>query len=313
MYNNEKWSMGNIIRDLREEQEMTLTQLCYGLCSISTMNRVEMDDRCIEIQMANRIFQRLGYAFDMFELYGSNEEFEQYEQRIAIEKWIRNGDFKSAETELNKYKDKWKKWIEEDNLQRQFVKYIEGCIAVSEGDIEEGINMIQDAIIITVPMYQNILQDTAIIGEDELIMLNALADGYELNGKKSEAHQIRKEILHYIEKNERRKLNMIEIYTKVICKMAPNMLEDGEAEVCVDLCEQGLKVLGISKRLYHYPDLMYWKAMCLEKLDNGNNGCNKVVETFKKAYYMYDLFGDQRMAKKIEKHMEEKYAWECIR
>lgn len=313
MYDKEKWSMGNIIRDLREEQGITLSQLCYGLCSIPTMNRIEMDNRDIGIQMANRIFQRLGYASDMFELYGSIEEFEQYEQRITIEKWVRNGDFESAETELIKYKNKWKKWIEEDNLQKQFVKYMEGRIAISVGNIEEGIEIIRKAITITFPMAQDNWSEKAVIGEDELIMLNALADGYELNGKRVEAYQIRRETLNYIEKNKNRKLNMIEIFTNVICKMVPSMLDDGAVKDCLDLCDQGLQVLSSDKRLYHYPELIYWKAMSLEKFYEGKDVCVEVAETFKKAYYMYDLFGDLKMAEMIRIHMEEKYKWECIK
>lgn len=313
MDERENWTIGSLVRKLRKEQGITQRQLGMGICSGPTINRIETGERDMDMMLAIRIFQRLGYNPDKFELYGDNEEFQQYDQRIAIEKWIKLKNYDEAKRALEAYQKDWDKWINENSLQRQFIGKIQGCLAIQSGDIEEGIEKLENAIKITVPEYRENWFETAILGEEELELITILSDANELSGRKTEAYDARVKIIRYIEYKQIKKDQIVKLYTGIVCKLAPDLLARDNAQICLDLCNRGLEILSSKKRLYNWPDLLYWKAKSMECIrQDGEVELQAVIEVWKRAYYIYDLFDDKEMARKVWKHLKEEYGWECI-
>ena len=64
----QQWTVGDIIRKMREEAKIGLEQLSRGLCSVATLSRIEAGEREMDLLLAWRIFQRLGYKIDKYEL-----------------------------------------------------------------------------------------------------------------------------------------------------------------------------------------------------------------------------------------------------
>ena len=114
IYTEDIWTIGNIIKMLRDEQEVTGAQLSYGLCSPTTLSRIEASEREMNVIFSMVLFGRLGYHPDKFELYGSKEEYAQYEQREFMQDLKRSGNCLQLEFELVRYKDIWKEDIEKD-------------------------------------------------------------------------------------------------------------------------------------------------------------------------------------------------------
>ena len=307
------YTIGSLVRKLRKEQGITQSQLGMGICSVPTINRIETGERDMDMLLAIRIFQRLGYNPDKFELYGDNEEFLQYDQRIAIEKWMKLGKYDEVKRELEAYQKDWERWINENPLQRQFVAKVQGCLAIHDGDVQAGIEKLENAIMITVPGYKENWFETAILGEEELELITILADANEQSGQRQIAYDAREKIIRYIDYKQIKKDQIVKLYTGIVCKLAPDLLEQEKAQVCLELCGRGLEILSTKKRLYNWPDLLYWKARSLECIGPENESERQaVVEVWKRAYYIYDLFEDKEMARKVWKHLKEEYGWECI-
>ena len=70
------WSIGEMIRYLREKQQISLGCLSRGLCSMSTLSRIENNERALSILLAQRLLGRLGWKICEFESYCSDKEFE---------------------------------------------------------------------------------------------------------------------------------------------------------------------------------------------------------------------------------------------
>lgn len=314
MFINEKWSIGNIIKQEREKRGATQKQLCRGLCSISTLNRIENDERDMDMFLQLRIFQRLGYSPNKFELYGSCEEQEQYNQRLLIEKYMRQNNLAEMKKELCSYRGKWRKWVETEPLHKQFVLGMENYLEVKEGNVAKGIDGLMAAIEITVPDLKDELYRKTLIGEDELALFDSLACAYDLKGDRYKAFRIRENIIDYLERNQPRADQMVRLYAKIICGMAPVMLEMEKATECLERCNHAIEILSSQGRLFHLQDLLYWKAQSIEKLYvQGDIERQAVIEVFQRAYFMYDLIGDEKMADTVWNYLSEVYEWECIR
>lgn len=313
MNEREGWTIGSLVRKLRKDQGITQSQLGMGICSVPTINRIETGERDMDMLLASRIFQRLGYNPFKFELYGDNEEFLQYDQRITIEKGMKLGNCDEVRRGLDTYQKSWEKWINENPLQRQFVYKVQGYLAIQDGDVQAGIEKLEQAILITVPEYRENWFETSILGEEELELITMLADANEQLGEKKAAYDARVKIIKYIEYKQMKKDQIVKLFTSIVCKLAPDLIEQGKAQICLDACNRGLEVLSSRKRLYNWPDLLYWKAMSLECLSKENDiELQTVINVWTKAYYIADLFGSKEKAREIAKHLKEEFGWECI-
>lgn len=314
MYNEDTWTIGNIIKMLRDEQEVTGAQLSYGLCSPATLSRIEASEREMNVIFSMVLFGRLGYHPDKFELYGSKEEYAQYEQRESMEDLKKEENYKELELQLIQYKDIWKEDIEKDVLQ-QFVDGMEGFLCFQKGDYKRSVELLKKAVAITIPEWEDKWLEKAVIGEAELEIMGMLADAFEADGNSEKAFAIRRNVLSYLEKKPTSRRQMLQIYTKMISKLVPVLLEQKNIGQALTWCEDGLVALAEGGRMFHWPTLLYWKGRCLEELYHiGQVELAYVEAVYIRAFYINRLFGNYAMAEEVKLHLDKEVpGWEYIR
>lgn len=318
MFVENTWTIGSIVKQLREEQGISGIQLSCGLCSPATLSRIEAGEREMSLLFADILFSRLGYHPDKFELYGSNEEYAQYEQQATIWRLKTQQEYDQISLELVKYRKEWGALIEKELLQQQFVDSIQGflCAHKNDGiDCKQGIELLEKAISLTAPEWNGKWYEDSVVSETELDILGMLADAYEISGNRQEAFRIRRNIYTYLEKKSANRVQMLQLYTDVICKIVPEVLNQNNLGQALEMCEQGLNALSKRGRLYHWPDFLYWKARCLEELYRiGKVEKDAVIAIYVRAYYIYRLLGNEDMANKTKAHLDqEEPEWEFIR
>lgn len=312
MDNNEKWTIGDIVKQVREEQNITLQQLSQGLCSVVTLSRIEADTREMDIMLACAIFERLGYTLDKFECCGSKEEFEQYEKRLSIRNHKENNEIAAMEKELEEYERCVGK--KQSSLQEQFIKYMNGFLAYQAGKNEDARTLLEDAIALTIPEWKGDWISGTVLGLMELELLSLLTDLYEKMGRKEDAFLIRCDILKYLEKQKECKENMARLYTGIVCRIVPYLVEKKEFQKGVQYCENGIEKISAINRMYHWPDLLYWKGRCMEELLRQDKVTEQqVIMVYQEAYYIYRLFSEEEKANTLKEHLEGEYQWESIR
>lgn len=306
------WNIGDVVRQLREGQGIKLEELSEGICAAATLSRIELGEREMGMMLAQRVFERLGYQCNQYEVYCSKKEFEQYEKREEIIRLKKQKNYQQMEKLLRAYEDTVK--IENDNLQKQFLKSMWGALKACQGETEEGIVLLEEALSLTVLEWKERQIINRVLGFGELEILSVLADAYEMSNEYEKAYQVRKSILFYLEQKRVRKEQMAELYTDVICKMIPHLLNKKKVQTCLELCENALDVLADTARLYHWDSLLYWKGKSLEMLYWAEHAeKNQVIEAYKRAYYISRLLGSQHKAEEIRRYLKEKYEWEFTR
>lgn len=308
----QQWTVGDIVRRMREEAKIGLEQLSRGLCSVATLSRIEAGEREMDLLLAWRIFQRLGYKIDKYELYATEEELQQWEQRSQMEELASREDTERLACAIQTYRQQWGKRVEEKPLQRQFLAYMQGLLDMQKGDFQEAKELLEAAAEEIVPSREQMVGNAA-LGEMELEILNALSDIYEHMGEVEKSEKFREMLLENIGREKKRVKIYLKLYTELFCKHARNMMETKGSARTLNAAETCLKILQEEKKTCCLPELLHIQAKCLEDLFQKKGETKEVMlKSWQKAYYIYRLYEKQEEAEKIRKYLEETYQWDCI-
>lgn len=308
----QQWTVGDIVRRMREEAKIGLEQLSRGLCSVATLSRIEAGEREMDLLLAWRIFQRLGYKIDKYELYATEEELQQWEQRSQMEELAFREDTERLACAIQTYRQQWGKRVEENPLQRQFLAYMQGLLDMQKEDFQEAKELLEAAAEEIVPSREQMVEN-AVLGEMELEILNALSDIYEHMGEVEKSEKLREMLLENIGREKKRVKIYLKLYTELFCKHARNMMETKGSARTLNVAETCLKILQEEKKTCCLPELLHIQAKCLEDLFQKKGETKEVMlKSWQKAYYIYRLYEKQEEAEKIRKYLEEIYQWDCI-
>lgn len=308
----QQWTVGDIVRRMREEAKIGLEQLSRGLCSVATLSRIEAGEREMELLLAWRIFQRLGYKIDKYELYATEEELQQWEQRSQMEELVCREDTERLACAIQTYRQQWGEKVEKNPLQRQFLAYMQGLLDMQKGDFQEAKELLEAAAEEIVPSLEETVGNAA-LGEMELEILHALSDIYEHMGEVEKSEKLREMLLENIGREKKRVKIYLKLYTELFCKHARNMMETKGSARTLNAAETCLKILQEEKKTCCLPELLHIQAKCLEDLFQKKGETKEVMlKSWQKAYYIYRLYEKQEEAEKIRKYLEETYQWDCI-
>lgn len=308
----ESWTVGDIVRRMREEEGLGLEQLSHGLCSAATLSRIESGNREMDLLLAARIFQRLGYKIDQYELYATKEELKQWEHRRHMEELAEGKETEALAQAVEAYQQAWDREIDKNPLQRQFAEYMQGLVEEQQGRLKEAEALLESAISATVPDWKR-ESGTAAMGELELKILDDLADVCEKLGNEKKSEEIRNMLLRNIGRNEKRVRTYLRLYTGLLCKNAKKMVKARGSGRVLREVEQCLRLMQEEKRICHWPELLHVKAACQEALfSEGRLDKETMLDSWRWTYYIYRLYENWQEAENIRTYVEETYQWDCI-
>lgn len=297
------WSIGEIIRYLREKQQISLECLSQGVCSIATLSRIENNERTLSILLAQCLLGRLGWQISEFESYCSDKEFKWYEKRMEILELKRQKNLIQMKEQLRNYEIEIGE-NKKDPLQKQFITAEKAFLMVEEGKQKEGILLIKEAISFTVDGWEE--SEITLLGFEELELFCMLADAYERQKEREDAYRIWEQILNYLEQRQINKKQMAEPYTYIISRIVPYMLDYKMAKRGVELCEKGLKTVSDTLNGNFCCELLYWKAKCQRVLyQHGKLEKSEIIESYQFAYYLCLCFEKLELAQEIKGYLKE--------
>ncbi len=99
------YQLGEVLGELRRRAKLTQEELAEGICSISSISRIERGDQMPSIQIMDELFARLGHSTDFFVGLGSSFELESMQNWESLVYWAHNqsGTEKISEKQLLEY------------------------------------------------------------------------------------------------------------------------------------------------------------------------------------------------------------------
>jgi transcriptional regulator with XRE-family HTH domain len=90
---NNNNNIGSAISYFRDTYHISQSKLCKGLCSVSTLSRIEAGERDIDAFLLEIFLERLGKIPYQFELILTDFDYEAYQSRKEISKLIEDEAF----------------------------------------------------------------------------------------------------------------------------------------------------------------------------------------------------------------------------
>lgn len=198
------------ISDLRDKRNVTMEQLCEGLCSRRMAWYLESGERAPDKLLQDRILERLGVGAEDYEYFLFYDEYDRWVARqrilhnITYEKWER------AEQLLREYSDSYDMG---NVLEKQFYLSMLAQIRRHGGETSEALGaLFEKAARLTVPELENKpLEQLALSLKELNLILEA-----ERCRKEGERPQRYQEIADYILANGFDGKSVAKLYPKVV-------------------------------------------------------------------------------------------------
>lgn len=150
--------IGSLCYRVRKRRDISQEKLIYGICKQSAYSKFEKNEISLSKDMTERLLKRLGLSSSNFLFLISQKDHEYQEWKKQLIQLINVKDYDKAFIALQLRKEK------ENDLQHQFHLFILGYLT-------NDLNIIQQALLITLPKLNHIYLPEMALSADEMKML----------------------------------------------------------------------------------------------------------------------------------------------
>ena len=310
-----EFKIGMYIKKRREELGMSQEELCEGLCAVSSLSRIENNQQDPSRNLTKNLLERLGLPMEKFTAFWNQKDITigvlmreikndivQYRQipmedRLQVREQIQE---KLVELETVAAPD--------DRSIRQFLLAYRAVLGRAEGfySARDTLAMELEAIRLTCPRFDPEDFRQGHYTMDETRLINQIANSYSEAGEKKRAIDIYRQLLWYIEKNDKELAG----YAGHFCLVAQNYAIDLGTESyysdAIEIAEQGRKVCLEYGNYQFLPGFLAIQAECCYFL--GEN--EKSKKQYLQAFHVYDAFEDETNREIIRQEIKKYLAIE---
>lgn len=275
-FSDELYTLGTLIKDFRKEQKISQLVLCQGLCSKSTLSKIENGTLQPDIFLAEALLQRLGISERIFTFWGNEKEAQIYELKFKLihsqllspsEKVILLEQFHSLIPKT-------------DKLLLQFYLFIKSDLIQN---IPEKQQLLQNALSLTLPNLNLTQISTYRLTWAELNILNQLAYIYRNSSTPYKSTNLFYKLLDYWNYCKNDFLLQSNIFCLTFYYLCSSLYKQKHFSEIVDTMKP-LPILYSSLKSYSYFLLYYCQAL---------GECQDINNSKKYGYYacaLQDLF-----------------------
>lgn len=261
-----KYDIGDVIRDSRKRQGITQEELAYGICTASSLSKIENKIQVPSRSTFRAIMERLGEPGYLYSTFASSEDMKQHKLCYKIVRMLANYDMNGMEDVL---KENQGLMNPKKNEGKQFFMYIR-AIYHSRMNMEPKyvLEELEEALQVTVygDIYARMRQKNYLLTFDEIIIWNNIAIQSYRMGQKAKAMKILYELKEYLDNREIDEEEKARVYPMIVCNIAGWMCQIGGYQESVELSDIGISICRQCGKLIVLPYLLHQKANSLTKL-----------------------------------------------
>lgn len=300
-------TVGALIREVRERRRYTQEELCHGICTPSTLSRIENGQQIPGKKILDGLLQRLGVVERTGNIYLGREELETYELERQIERCLLKKDYIQAERLAGLMEQKVNKIPEKRymrNMEQQYICFARLLIQRQKGEqVETVLEKLLDIIRMTIPDFDGIHIKAKLLTFHEIAILDEIGQTYHDIGKLWNGLQLLSELKEYMESHILEEDGMSEKYPVVLKDMSLWLEQKGFYEDALQLCQSGIDFCIEHGKLHTFPMLLYNKACALAEL--GQYDSSK--EIFFQSIAVFMASNQQEYAEKVKLYARKHY------
>ena len=195
------FGVGYFIRIKREEQQYSQEKLSHGICSEKTLFRIE-HGQMPGYFILSGLLQRLGFSEKECRLFLSEDEFKLVEQKREIIADNTNGNYLRAIEKIRKLEENPKtadnRFIQQFILRSKAIAGYEKDGEHAAYDSKTQRDMLVQALEMTSPHIRQSPACNFLFGEEEIKIINQIANSYSEEGNRLKAMEIYHYLFNYI-------------------------------------------------------------------------------------------------------------------
>ncbi len=304
-----RYRLGDIIRLTRKSLSITQEQLCDGICSVETLSRMETGKQSPNRDTYELLMERMGRIRERAYSMLSISDFKVLEKKKQFEDCIHGYDYKGAEGILKEIK----KFLGNTVLDKQFLIRSESLIRyrLNQINTDEFLEGLQEAILLTIPMYGTISLASWPLTYNEALLLLNISTAYAEKEDYVRAIEILEESksalkLSYMDEQQRILMQLSNIYN-----LSKWQSVIGEYEKSTETAQEGIELCRKYKLSSALPQLIYCVAFNKEQLIKRGvlpqERLSECIRDFKKGYYIASTLNSPYILQIFEGHVMESF------
>lgn len=274
--------VGDFLRETRMRKGYTQEEVSYGICTATSLSRIENGAQKPGRLIMEKLFERLGTENNLFNSFVSREEMELYS---AIQELIRNitdKDISKIESQVDVVELMTKDTTE---LEHQCLYFAKGELARQRDENnDKAMELYMKAIHITLPDFdgKNPLRSN-LLTFDEIMIINAIAILYAESGNIMLAIQLDMWLKEYMESKIVDGTMKIAKYPMILYNLS-NWFGDRNCHTeAFELANQGIDFCIKYGNLFFFPIFLVNKGIALAelgKIDDGKEYLHQAIIIF---------------------------------
>lgn len=290
--------LGEVIRQRRVELRLTQEEVCEGICEPITISRMENGKQTPSRNRVKALLQRLGLPDDRF--YGLLSAKELEISRLEKEIVSCNVRFERAEGEEKKVAraealaklQALEQVIDgDDTLSQQLILRSRYLLGTEQGryDFETGMALLLEAMRLTKPRFDIRQIEKGLYTEQEVKLINNMAQCCIRAGKHLDAIDILRQLLGYLQTSWKKILPHRAHIPFVAYNYARELCQVKRYTEAIDIAEEAKNICVNYGHYQFLPDLLAVLAECCFFIGDSARS----AALYRQAYYLYEIIENE--------------------
>lgn len=306
------YSFGSIICYLRVQKHISQALLAKGLCSPSTLSRIELNEREPDKLLTDALLQRLGISPNRFDFILDEIDFNMFQQRETIKSLTDKKHYNFAQSKLDYYESQVKITTP---LQEQFIKKYNGILQWKiYKDKDCAVKNLKEALFITFSNYLCSTKSKLYFTSEETSILYEIASIFKDTKDLKNYNKILSYLISYLGRHDMDE-DIMKQYMTIVFSEAHFHYLNKDYKKSKMLCEKGITKAAEHNHLHCLAELLCLRAASNEHLFSKNmtsNNSKSFIKDYLTAITLFSLNSKKELIEQIELHLKENYPWEYI-
>lgn len=304
--------LGDAMREQRVKLNLTLDQVCDGICDTTSLYRIESNQQIPSHNRAKALLQRLNMPDDRYYALSSPHELDIANTRKELlsccsrfERASAEGKHRTWELAMEQLHRLEELTEDDDTITRQFILSSMATLGKEDGpySFEERQDLLLEALRLTIPKFNLEKIGGHRYTVDETRLINKIAGTYSDAGYHSKALSIYSQLYDYVRKFDDRLSNFLAHFTLITYNYA--------RELCLlRYYHEGIKVAEEGRRAsidYGYFRFLPGFLALLGEAYYLLGEVEKSKKLWVQAHYLYEVLEDERSLRLIDPDIKARF------
>lgn len=302
------YTIGDMVYESRMARGYSQEELSFGICSTSSLSRIENGSQIPGRKIFEALMQRLGISDSLYNAYISREEMEIYCLVQELVWSLERLNFAESEKIVEKLEGKLGR---NHQLERQYVSFAKANIFLNKtGDHKRFFELLLDTIRMTMPDFDPRKGiERRLLTFHEITILNNIAIEMYNTGAETEGLKLLFELKEYMDSHMIDQEEKAKKYPLIIYNITTRLGKLGRCQEAYTLCSQGVSYCIEHNKLIILPYLLTNMAYAAAELHR----LEEAEQLFRHGIALFEVCRKDDCAEKIREDISVKYGFHIKR